>query len=374
MAEVDIPKTFGALLIGGLLATLFSGLTQAQTFIFFRLYNNDPLLVKLLILGVWFLDSLHTIFIGHSLWNYLINTFGNAAGIDYIPTCVSHNLSDISGTYDDTFGGNRSLALTIAVTAVLTFCVHCFFIYRIFVLSRRNFFISVPLTLIACTRLCFACLTTAKLIELRSLEVFVRLYTWSFTTGLTLSAILDVLITVFMCWFLKRRQKEFSKLNKVLDALILYAFENGILTTLAALLTLIFWLSMRSNLIFMAAHFIIIKFYANSLLATLNARRDLQSEESHHGTTMDASGVASGTRRPDPSNRIRHIAQPIDLSEGFRISPIRDSGKFASGSDLQDDDDELKEVGKTSQLRINVNTSTVRVTDSLGEGVSGSRR
>ncbi|KAG2022324.1 hypothetical protein CC2G_000086 [Coprinopsis cinerea AmutBmut pab1-1] len=353
MAEVDIPKTFGALLIGGLLATLFSGLTQAQTFIFFRLYNNDPLLVKLLILGVWFLDSLHTIFIGHSLWNYLINTFGNAAGIDYIPT---------------------SLALTIAVTAVLTFCVHCFFIYRIFVLSRRNFFISVPLTLIACTRLCFACLTTAKLIELRSLEVFVRLYTWSFTTGLTLSAILDVLITVFMCWFLKRRQKEFSKLNKVLDALILYAFENGILTTLAALLTLIFWLSMRSNLIFMAAHFIIIKFYANSLLATLNARRDLQSEESHHGTTMDASGVASGTRRPDPSNRIRHIAQPIDLSEGFRISPIRDSGKFASGSDLQDDDDELKEVGKTSQLRINVNTSTVRVTDSLGEGVSGSRR
>jgi hypothetical protein len=60
---------------------------------------------------------------------------------------------------------------------------------------------------------------------------------------------------------------------------MLYAFEVGALTTMATVSTLICWLLMHHNLIFMGLHFIICKFYANSLLATLNQRKGLINNE-----------------------------------------------------------------------------------------------
>ncbi|KAH6910939.1 hypothetical protein BKA70DRAFT_1423696 [Coprinopsis sp. MPI-PUGE-AT-0042] len=288
---VDVEKTFGALLIGGILATLFCGLTQAQTFVYFRLYSGDIFSVQVLVVGVWLLDTLHTIFISLSLWHYLITGFGVAAGIDYVPT---------------------SLALTIGITAVLTFLVHWFFIYRVFVLSKRSFVLCVPLGLLATARLCFASLTTAKLIELRSLDKFIDDYSFSFTTGLTLAAIFDLLIMVLMCWLLKIRQREHSKLNAVLDSLILYALEYGILTSVAASVSLITWLAMKHNLIFMASHFIIIKFYANSLLATLNARRDMKP-----GGRSNQS--VTGAMTNHALNHIRSVNQPIVFSNGYSV-------------------------------------------------------
>jgi multidrug efflux pump subunit AcrB len=133
------------------------------------------------------------------------------------------------------------------------------------------------MALIASARLCFACLTTAKMISLRSLAKFIKLYTWSFSCGLSLSSLLDVLITSYLCYLLLRERKTNSRMNHILDHLMFYAFENGSLTCAAAFTSLICWLTMHTNLIFMAIHFVISKLYANSLLASLNARRNLQN-------------------------------------------------------------------------------------------------
>ncbi|RXW13424.1 hypothetical protein EST38_g12432 [Candolleomyces aberdarensis] len=265
MAEsVDVGKTFGALMVGGIIATLFCGITQAQVFVFFKLYPNDRFPIKLLVLAVWILDTLHTVFITHSLWDHLIDHFGDVARIDWVPW---------------------SLALTIALTAVLTFGVHWFFIYRIYRLSDNNIWICIPLAMMACARV----VTTVKLVTLRSLTEFVRLYTWSFTSGLTLSSVLDIFITALMCWLLRRRQNKNSSMNYVLDALMLYTFENGAITMAATCMSLITWLTMPHNLIFMGIHFVISKFYANSLLTTLNTRQNLKPG---HRTQNSASTTA----------------------------------------------------------------------------------
>jgi len=272
---VDVPMTFGALLIGGVLAVLLSGVTWAQTVVYIKLYPADRVHIKMLVFATWLLDTLHSCFITASLWNYLIVGFGDPHSIDIVPL---------------------ALALTIVVTAILTFTVQLFFIHRIFILAKRNWLVSSPIAILASARLCFACLTTSRLIKFPSLAHFVETFAWSFTTGLTLSAVVDVLITALMCYLLKRRQQQFSSLNKILDTLILYAFENGILTTVAALLSLITWLTMAENLIFMAAHFVILKFYANSLLATLNARTDLTpTQVTMHTTCLRSAGGFTGS-------------------------------------------------------------------------------
>ncbi|KDR71446.1 hypothetical protein GALMADRAFT_786596 [Galerina marginata CBS 339.88] len=298
---VDIPKTFGALMVGGIIAAVFSGMVTAQAFSYFKYYVNDPRGIKALVGVVWFLDFCHTIFVSVALWDHLIAHFGDAARIDYIPW---------------------SLAITIAFTAVLTFLVHLFFIFRIFKLSMNNFVIAIPLGLLACARLCFACLTTAKMIKLKSLKSFVELYTWSFSCGLSLSSLLDILITTLLCYLLLQNHKKNSSMNGILDALMLYAFENGSLTCAATVTSLICWLTMHTNLIFMGIHFVISKLYANSLLATLNARKNLHQTQhrSQHSGSSDRNHAimfpdSFGLSRNTPSLKIKVDETKISTSD-----------------------------------------------------------
>ncbi|KAF4576770.1 hypothetical protein EYR36_000633 [Pleurotus pulmonarius] len=247
-AQVDIPKTVGALLAGGLVATAFTGIITVQSYNYYKTYRGDAMRVRLLVAFVWLLDFCHTLFVSLSLWHYLVLHYGDTSMVDSVPW---------------------SLAMTIAFTAILTFLVHCFFVHRIFKLSVGKWFIAVPL--------------------------------WSFTLGLALSSTLDILITGSLCYYLSNSRNPSSSLNLVIDVLILYAFENGALTTAATIVSMICWLIMPHNLIFMGLHFIISKFYANSLLATLNTRKRLR------GTTG----------RTDSNSH----AIPVVLTEDFTSQP-----------------------------------------------------
>jgi len=232
---------------------------------------------------------LHTVWVACALWDHLISHFGQGAQVDYIPW---------------------SLAMSIAFTATLTILVHLFLIDRIYKLSHGNVYISIPLVFLACGRLCFACLTTAKMIQLRSLAQFVRLYTFSFTSGLSLSSGLDVLITSLLCFLLYKNRKDHPSTNHILDKLTLYTFENGLMTCIVAFTSLICWLTNKSNLVFMGLHFVISKFYANSFFATLNTRRLVHSGRGHR--TMGSNG--SGERN------IPVAVYPADLGSGRKKS------------------------------------------------------
>jgi len=295
-----IASTFGALLVGGITAAVFSGIVTSQTFAYFKNYAEDSKGVKALVGVVWFLDFWHTIFVSISLWDHLIAHFGSPERIDYIPW---------------------SLALTIAFTAILTFLVHLFFIYRIFKLSNKNYFLAIPLTALACARLCFACLTTAKLIILRSLTRFVDLYTFSFTTGLTLSAVIDILVTGLLCYLLFTKHKENSSLNGVLDKLMLYAFENGSLTCAATVSSLVCWLTNHTtSLVFMGLHFVISKFYANSLLASLNTRSAALQATGHRVQHQSSGDRNHAIMFPDSYNLSRKGSEITStINSGMRI-------------------------------------------------------
>jgi len=305
---VDIPRTFGALFVGGITAAVFSGIVTAQTFSYFRNYPKDAKEIKLLVGVVWLLDFSHTIFVSTSLWDHLIAHFGNVERIDYIPW---------------------SLAMTIAFTAILTFPVHLFFIYRIFTLSNHNYFLAFPLTILASARLCFACLTTAKLITLRSLKRFVELYTWSFTSGLALSSLIDVLVTGLLCYLLLTH-KQNSSLNGVLDKLMLYTFENGSVTCAAAFTSLVCWLTNHTNLIFMGLHFVISKLYANSLLASLNTRKALQATS--HPSSGNLTVMFSDRRKGRETLSIINSAMQTQV-EGTQTSV---PGTISAGTVVQD--------------------------------------
>ncbi|KAJ3795294.1 hypothetical protein GGU11DRAFT_839146 [Lentinula aff. detonsa] len=253
-SNVEIASTFGSLLIGALLASFtrpvkrslsLSGGVTIQTLVYYKLYPTDGSSIKTLVFAIWLLDTCHTGLIWGSQWEYFIGFYGMDEKIDYIPT---------------------TLALSIAITGILTVLVHAFFAHRIFLLSKRKWSLVVPVVIIAILRLGF----------------FLNwLYLFSVIDGLHL---LQGSITA-----LSYSSDSMSDLDGVIDALILYTFETGSVTCAATIVSMICWITIPTQLIFMALHFIIGKFYATSLLVTLNTRRVLRDVHSR--------GSSSGRER-----------------------------------------------------------------------------
>jgi hypothetical protein len=110
---------------------------------------------------------------------------------------------------------------------------------------------------------------------------------------------------------------------KLVDTLTLYTLENGALTCVATTASLICWLKMNNNLVFLGLHFMITKLYANSLLASLNTRKELTKRqrrnngspyENEHSGSMQAVSTAQFVSPQSPRR-----AHALALQVGSRF-------------------------------------------------------
>jgi hypothetical protein len=137
------------------------------------------------------------------------------------------------------------------------------------------------------------------LIRLKTFPAFTAKYKTVFTLGLTFSSAVDVIITFGMCFYLQGSRRGFGTMDDVIDSIIIYTINNGTLTCISTIVSLICWLTMPHNLIFMALHFAIAKMYANSLFATLNMRRSFRGRAVPPKETVEPMPVLF----PDSFNR-----------------------------------------------------------------------
>ncbi|TEB28258.1 hypothetical protein FA13DRAFT_1735888 [Coprinellus micaceus] len=244
-----------------------------------------------MVLASWTLDLTHSAFLMFTIYEYFVRFFGDSAQIDFIPW---------------------ALAVSVVITALQTILVHCFFAVKIFRSSGNNWFITGPILFLAVARLCSACITTVNMIRLQHFHALLDTFPRTmFTTGLSLTAAVDILITGWLCYFLSRFRAGISPMStmmiRMVDTLTLYTLENGALTCFAAIATLVCWLVMPYNLIFMGLHFVISKLYANSLLASLNMRHQLRQI---HG--LDPSeGDRTGYYRNPGKGRQNHVESEL---------------------------------------------------------------
>ncbi|KAL4248813.1 hypothetical protein ABKN59_003961 [Abortiporus biennis] len=249
-------STIGALLVGGLVALFLSGAVSMQLLLYHRLYPNDRQSIKFLVFVVWSLDFTHSIMVCITDWEYLIAHSGS-------PATNIH----------------WSVAATVVLTAVMIFLINCFYASRIWIMGNRQWILVAPIVLLAFVRLGTGIASGIQMARLNTWQRFRDQSGWLFTLGLALSAALDVLVTSTMITLLEKNRTGFSTyMDEVIDTISVYTIENGLLTCITMIVTLVCWLTMSDNLIFLALYFVISKLFANSFLATLNARKALQSK------------------------------------------------------------------------------------------------
>ncbi|TFK84127.1 hypothetical protein K466DRAFT_602278 [Polyporus arcularius HHB13444] len=292
ISESDLKTSLGALILGGMVCTGLTGVVAMQTTLYFRLFSKDQFTTKLKVASVAILDLLHTAMVATANYMYFVNNFGDGK------------------VTDNAFW---AVGISIALTAVLTVIVHFFFVFRLFKLSKGNYWITVPIAVLAVARVAAAFVTTVELIRLGSFYEFGVHFRWVFTLGLVLSCVVDVLITAGLCFFLRRNRTGSGRFDHILDSVTLYTVENGLLTSVTTIVSLIFWLAKPHVLVYLGLHFAISKLYANSFLASMNARKILRAQ------SQSQSG--SGHRLPVIfTSRIRRHTGQVDFGTAVQIT------------------------------------------------------
>ncbi|KAG2153599.1 uncharacterized protein EDB93DRAFT_1248862 [Suillus bovinus] len=269
----------------------------------------------------------HSALVAVALWDSIIATYGDLSKVDTIPWCIGP---------------------TIELTALITFLVQSFFAYRIykcFEVQKEKLTVAIPIVALTFARLILACITTGEMLKLKSYNAFFQRnfsfsgggqlrridipteFSWVLTTGLLLSALVDVMITTFLCYFLRKQRPSFTDTMRIIDTLTFWTIQNGSITCAAANATLFCWMTMPSNRVFLGLHFVVAKLYANSFLATLNARKQ----------------IWNGKQYTPASNR----PMPIVFLEGIEHGP--DSSITQQGS-LQMNTPQLKAVYQRGAL------------------------
>ncbi|KDQ53886.1 hypothetical protein JAAARDRAFT_196997 [Jaapia argillacea MUCL 33604] len=311
-APLVVPKldnSLGAAFLGNVVAAVFYGITNIQTYIYFKRDFGDGIYFKLMIVGLWALDGLHLAFITHSMYYYMVTSFSNFLAIT-VPTW--------------------SILAHVLVTSISDLIVRGVFAKRVWRLSGGNWYLT---TAIAATTVFVFGGGMAYGIKAFSIHTYHDLdqIAWLMYATLASGVVADALIAVSLCILLNRNRTGFKKTDSVVSLLMMYTINTGLLTSLCAISTFVTYAVMPNNFIFIALYFILSKLYLNSLLTTLNARTTLRENlstevsipMSHTGRTSRARRTRDGDYEAQVSraDRVGSLAVNVETTTDTKIDP-----------------------------------------------------
>ncbi|KAL7278347.1 hypothetical protein ACG7TL_008323 [Trametes sanguinea] len=115
---------------------------------------------------------------------------------------------------------------------------------------------------------------------------------WLFSAVFGCAVLGDACLTGTLVTALARSRTGSKRTDSLIEVLIIYSINTGLLTSIFGLLTFIFAIILPGNLIYLGIAVVGVKLYANSVLAVLNARKSL-SNRVLHGFEMSSWGQST---------------------------------------------------------------------------------
>ncbi|KAH9925451.1 uncharacterized protein BXZ73DRAFT_103326 [Epithele typhae] len=326
----SLDNTFGAALIGLVVEATLFGITLVQAFFYFRNYgSSDHWFTKALVIFLTLVDTLHLVLCVYTVYWYLVTHFGDSGNLELVVW---------------------SLTVQTDFQTLVAVTVECFFARRLWLMSK-NRFIAASIIVLSIGQIIAVVVFTVDAFRLGEFAKFSSL-TWEIILGLGGSTVADIIIAVAMCYYLYRRRTGLRRTDSLVTALMVYSVNSGMTTSVIATLSLILFLAMPTNLIWIAVFWLIGKCYVNSFLAL----RDHLRDRAHHGGVVPLSSFAarlsrSGTPPPGLSPRgsrgLANAAKAASLGVdrgGLEVSVAREV-VVAVDSGLGDDESPVHSKG-----------------------------
>ncbi|KAG9311251.1 hypothetical protein JVU11DRAFT_8335 [Chiua virens] len=333
----NVDNTLGALLIGGLFAAAFWGITSVQAYIYFQRYPDDRPALKIIVVILWVLDTFDACLTSQILYYYLVINYMNPSsiGIPVWSIIVSHPYFEKSTLIEeyrtDPYDGDMCHGCVYSVvifipTHLLESCLllPSLFSKRVWGLSNGNIFLTSIVWILSLCDLIVGLVITAKAFQLASFSQLDTLTPWFYASFVTTFAG-DLYVSLVLCYYLFKSKTGLRRTNTMVNTLLCYIITTGLLTSIDAILGTTMYAVMPTNYIFLAFYFNLPKLYINSYLALMNARKRLRKGDGP--ISIELSGLSGSS---DP-----HLATGFTASCSEHSSPNEIHKVMATRGELE---------------------------------------
>ncbi|KAM5541170.1 hypothetical protein V8D89_005099 [Ganoderma adspersum] len=266
MAQPALPPTvlsgfkeaIGCMVAGTVLSACIYGVSILQAYLYFPNSKKDSAGMRSFVAVLFTLDSVSMVLTFVTLFEFVVTDFGNPLLLFSVPP---------------------SLAILNGFTVLIATMTQCFFAHRLWRLSNGNKLLVNSVVLCALCSFGPGMVISAymyahrEIADLGSVEIRILA---GFTSGL--SVVCDILIVAGLCYYLNSKRTGFKRTDSIIDRLIIYAINRGVLTAVCQAGHMISIVGLPGHFASMIFGLIESKLYCNTLFATLNAQKSLREE------------------------------------------------------------------------------------------------
>ncbi|KAJ6464829.1 hypothetical protein C8R45DRAFT_496265 [Mycena sanguinolenta] len=249
-AGIDSPLMLGVMEIGVFLSLVLFGVVAFHGCLYFRDSQADTVGLKVLVGSILFFELCHSVASCHAIYFFTVTLAG---------------FPEQQKPY--------SLASLFLFEPLVTALVQGFFACRIWLLSGR---IHVSLICWSLALLRFVggmAMAVEALLDVPLQPNYFHLqdvYGWLITSVLIFGAVLDVLIAVWLGFYIRQLYTSYKlpRSEELIHRRATFTIQTGMITSLASIVVVIFLQSMRHSLTWLALYTVLPKLYSNSLLVS----------------------------------------------------------------------------------------------------------
>ncbi|KAJ7805157.1 hypothetical protein B0H14DRAFT_2881189 [Mycena olivaceomarginata] len=243
--------TLGAFLVGCMISVALSAIVGFQTFLYFQIFPTDTLPYKFLVAWIWFIDTGHTVLLCTTIWQYAVLNFARP-----------EIMLDIVSAFP----------VSVLFTLIATLNANIFYAWRIHQMSKYNWWLTGPIGLLCMTRTGLGLFTAVEMMITRNWLVMAAHFKGPIIGGMAVSVATDIVISAARYYYLHDLKQGYMATQEMVDAVVIFTINDGILTCVTLIASITCFLAMPTNFIWISFYVIAPKFFANSILATLNLR------------------------------------------------------------------------------------------------------
>ncbi|KAJ7159766.1 hypothetical protein C8R46DRAFT_1109022 [Mycena filopes] len=284
-------NTLGAVFFGVVSSCILFGVSTLQVYQYFHYYSNDNLWQKASVALLWSLDTVHLGLEIASGYHYGVTDFG-----------VQKGLGEILW----------SIKLLVAINVVIILLVQSLYAYRVWLLGGYHH--GVLGYLVAAVVLAGFAIGIVLAYETYTVTNWSESndIAWAVESSFAASTTIDVVISVAMCFYLRKSKGRESQLNSRISTLMQYTLSCGVFTSACSVACLFTFILMPDTLVFLALSFLLTRLYVNSFMAMMNAR---ERPRRHDDSTLVLSHHSSSGATP------RMPVRPVSDIENQHAEP-----------------------------------------------------
>ncbi|KAH9944245.1 uncharacterized protein BXZ73DRAFT_96737 [Epithele typhae] len=304
----DVHYTFGAAYIGSLASMGLLGATTLQVWYYYNNFPEDRLWMKLMVFCVWIVEFIRSTFTAHAVYNYLVLNWGNVLGLSEIVW---------------------SLSSIIIMTNIGELFGHFYFAWRIYKISTGavRYVLTSLVVVLTLWNFGMGTATFVNLLQAKNLTDYAAgaqsvLAPFALVTAIST----DVAIAGSLVFLLNRTRTGFSRTNRLLNTLIFYAIQVGAITVIADVAVINQYID-KLQFMYIGVYAVVGNLYANSLLASLNARASLKVTaatvvSSMHNTT----GSRTVTCKAQNAIHLSTFGPTVEVTQEYHYDPESKAG------------------------------------------------